>query len=172
MSIFLLLKVFILCYICNYTWLFFLHLVYIVSLHQFFNLIGLVSHKPLNMLIFPISLIATFFSITPFYCFLWACFLDSFLASQVPGVPFLLFWYSPVKHIPPPSVIGWGFYLHIWVVCILEFPFSLVLFLLFMGSRAKCETLSPAGGARPGLGRACMAWAARNPARNPRLIKH
>lgn len=82
------------------------------------------------MLIFPISLIATFFSITPFYCFLWACFLDSFLASQVPGVPFLLFWYSPVKHIPPPSVIGWGFYLHIWVVCILEFPFSLVLFLM------------------------------------------
>ena len=133
MSIFLLLKVFILCYICNYTWLFFLHLVYIVSLHQFFNLIGLVSHKSLNMLIFPISLIATLFSITPSYCFLWACFLDSFLESQVLGFPFsafLLFWYSPMKYIPPPSVIGWGCYLHIWVVSILKFPFSLVLCLV------------------------------------------
>lgn len=50
--------------------------------------------------------------------------------------------------------------------------FSLVLFLLFMGSGAKCETLSPAGGAGPGLGRASMANAARNQARNPRLMKY
>ena len=140
------------CYICNYIWLFFLHLVYIVSLHQFFNLIGLVSHKPLNMLIFPISLIATFFSITPFYCFIWACFLDSFLASQVLGFPFsafLLFWYSPMKHVPPSSVIGWGFYLHIWVVSILEFPFSLFFFSWVPYTFFKClflvvlETVSP-----------------------------
>ena len=68
MSIFLLLKVFILCYICNYTWLFFLHLVYIVSLHQFFNLIDFpyfincYLFLYYSFLLFSLGLLSGFFS--------------------------------------------------------------------------------------------------------------